>query len=263
MAARTARVTPGPGGSEPNGARIVALPMALTLALASGATVMSFAFAGATFERWLRRRRRHELAWSVALALFACGSLSLWAGAAVGWNGLTFRLFYLFGAIVNVPFLALGTVYLLAGRRRGDVWAATVTMACAFAAGVLAVAPLTGAIEPDVLPQGSEVFGPLPRVLAALASGVGATVVFVGALWSAARLLTWRRRPGGRAPAVAAGRLAGGNLLIALGTALLSTSGLLNSVLGEMEAFAITLTLGITVLFAGFLVASASGRAPA
>jgi hypothetical protein len=47
--------------------------MALTLALASGATAVSLAFAAATFERWLRRRRRHELAWSVALALFACG----------------------------------------------------------------------------------------------------------------------------------------------------------------------------------------------
>src|SRR3990170_2249804 len=137
--------------------------MALTLALASGATAVSLAFASATFERWLRRRRRHELAWSVALGLFACGALSLWAGAAVGWDGVTFRLFYLFGAIVNVPFLALGTLYLLLGRRRGDRWAVAIALSCAFAAGVLAVAPLTGTIDADVLPQGSEVFGPLPR----------------------------------------------------------------------------------------------------
>src|SRR4028119_1629702 len=105
--------------------------MALTLALASGATAVSLAFArpplerwlgsgppdrprrrprplppapppvappaprafaGATFERWLRRRRRHELAWSIALALFACGALSPWAGAAIGWDGVTLRL---------------------------------------------------------------------------------------------------------------------------------------------------------------------------
>lgn len=239
--------------------------MALTLALASGATAMSLAFAGATFERWLRRRRRHELAWSVALALFACGALSLWAGAAVGWDGLTFRLFYLFGAIVNVPFLALGTLYLLLGRRRGDRWAVAVALACAFAAGVLAVAPLTGTIDADVLPQGSEVFGPLPRVLAAVASGLGATVVFAGAAWSAVRLLVGRGRarpaaggvPAPGRPVVPPNRLVVGNLLIAAGTAILSASGLLNSVLGEMDAFAVTLTLGITVLFAGFLVATA------
>lgn len=232
--------------------------MAATLALASGATVIALAFAGATFERWLRRRRRHELAWSIALALFACGALSLWAGAALGWDGLTFRLFYLFGAIVNVPFLALGTVYLLAGRRRGDRCAVAVALGCAFAAGVLAVAPLTAPIDPGILPRGSEVLGPLPRILAAAASGVGATVVFVGAAWSATRLLAGRGGDGRRPAAVA--RLATGNLLIAAGTAVLSASGLLNSVLGEMQGFAVTLTIGITVLFAGFLVATTPSR---
>jgi hypothetical protein len=41
-----------------------------------------------------------------------------------------------------------------------------------------------------------------------------------------------------------------------------SASGLLNSVLGEMQAFAVTLTAGIIVLFAGFLVASGAPRTP-
>ena len=98
----------------------------------------------------MRRRRRHELAWSIALALFTCGAISLWAGAAIGWDGLTFRLFYLFGAIVNVPFLALGTVYLLAGRRRGDHCAVGVALASAFAAGVLSC---FCRMRPDVLVQ--------------------------------------------------------------------------------------------------------------
>jgi hypothetical protein len=44
----------------------------------------------------------------------------------------------------------------------------------------------------------------------------------------------------------------------------LSASGLLNSVADEMQAFSISLTLGISILFAGFLVtttASAADRA--
>ena len=40
------------------------------------------------------------------------------------------------------------------------------------APGVIVVAPLTAPIAADTLPQGSDVFGPLPRVLAAVASGV-------------------------------------------------------------------------------------------
>ena len=221
-----------------------------TIALAAGATVIAVAFAASLLERWIVRRRRHELAWAVALVLFACGSLSLWAGAALGWRGWSFRLFYAFGAVVNVPFLAVGTIELLAPRRARLV-AGAVALACAFAAGVVAVAPFTAPIPTATLPQGSHVFGPLPRILAAVFSGGGATVVFVGAAWSAVRLLR------GRGPA----RLAAGNAIIALGTVILSLSGLLNGVLGQMQAFAVTLAIGVAVLFAGFLVASTPLRA--
>src|SRR5438067_12353690 len=97
-------------------------------ALAGAATLVAAAFAMSTFERWLRRRRRHELAWTVALALFAIGALFLWIGASSGWTVPVFRGFYLFGAVVNVPVLAVGTVYLLGGRRAGDRWALAVAL---------------------------------------------------------------------------------------------------------------------------------------
>ena len=221
----------------------------LHVALATTAALVATAFAMSTFERWLAKRRRHELAWSVALTFFALASLALAAGAAMGWNDVSFRLFYLFGAIVNVPFLALGTVYLLGGERRGDRWAAFVSLLAAFAAGVVLTAPLRAPIPADELVQGSEVFGPLPRILAATCSGVAALVIFGGALWSA-----WRYRRG---------RMLWANLLIAAGTLVLSSSGLFNSVLGEMDAFAVSLAIGITIIFSGFLVATGASPAPA
>jgi len=216
-------------------------------ALATGAALVALAFALSTFERWLDGRRRHELAWSVALAMFAVASFALAAGAALGWNQLTFRIFYLFGAITNVPVLALGTVYLLGGRRRGDAWAVVIALVVAFSTGVLAVAPFRATLPADELAQGSEVFGPLPRFLAATASGAGAAVVVAGALWSAARARGRRR-------------LVAANVLIAAGTVLTGTSGLLNSVLDEMDGFAVTLLAGVSVIFAGFLLATAAPR---
>ncbi|HVF33259.1 MAG TPA: hypothetical protein VM933_09510 [Acidimicrobiales bacterium] len=211
-------------------------------ALAVAAGLVSLAFACSTLERWLARHRRHDLAWSIALAFFSVAAFALAAGVALGWSPLTFRLFYLFGAIVNVPFLALGTVYLLGGRGTGDRTAAVVALLCAFAAGVVLTEPLRGPLPADQLVQGSDVFGPGPRILAAVASGVGALTIFLGAAWSAVR---YRR-----------GRRLWSNVLIALGTVILSSSGLLNSVLDEMEGFAVTLVLGISVIFAGFLVAT-------
>jgi hypothetical protein len=220
--------------------------MTVQTASAVGAALVALAFCLSTFERWLAGHARHELAWSGALLLFSLASASLAVGAAGGWNGPVFRFFYLFGAIANVPFLALGTVYLLAGRRAGDRAGLGVCLFAAFAAGVVAVAPFRAPIPRGHLPQGSAVFGPLPRVLAGVASGGGALVVLAGAVWS-----IWRVR---RRPTVIA------NGLIALGTLITGASGLLNSVVNAMTAFSVTLMVGITVIFAGFLVAASTPR---
>jgi len=210
-------------------------------ALAAGAALVATAFALSLWERWLARRRRQDLAWTTSLVLFTAASVALWAGAATGWDGPTFRLFFLFGAVLNVPFLGLGSVYLVADRQRVDPWAFVLCLLAAFATGMVLFAPLHGPIPPDELPRGSEVFGPAPRVAAAVASGAGALVVFGVAAWSIAR----RRR-------VVA------NVLLALGTLVLSLGGLFNSVMDEMDAFAVSLVVGIGLLFAGFLVAGRS-----
>jgi hypothetical protein len=200
----------------------------------------------------------------VSLFMFAVGSLGLWWGAAVGWNEWNFKVFYLFGAILNVPFLALGTMYLLGrNRRREDIITATVTLLAAFAAGIVVAAPLTAPIDPDVLPQGSQVFGVGPRVLAGVASGVAATYIIAAAVWSAGRLLwrKWRARRDGT-PIVWGGpvsptRLAMANILIAVGTLIEGTGGTANSVLDAMTYFAIALAAGIVVIFIGFLLTNA------
>ena len=176
-----------------------------------------------------------------------------------GWDEGTFRIFYLLGAIVNVPWLALGTVYLLWGRRIGNPVRAGLVFFSGLATGVMLSTPIHGTIPTDTLPIGKRA----PRRAAARArgigSGVGAVVLIGGALWSA-----WRfsrlRTPG-------SGRLALGNVLIALGTLVLSSGGLIQGTVGHDEAFAISLATGISVVYAGFVVTSsarsrASSRRP-
>jgi len=197
-------------------------------AVATAAALVAVAFGLSTWERWLARGRRQEAAWSVALLLFAVAAGALAAGAQGGWSGPVFRVFYLAGAIVNVAVLSLGTIYLLAGERRGDRAAIAVGLFAAFAAGVVVTSPFTRSLPADQLAQGSRVFGPLPRVLAAAGSAGGALVIFGGAAWSG-----WRLRRSSFA-----GRLVWSNCLIALGTLILGASGTLNSVFGAMTAFA-------------------------
>jgi hypothetical protein len=227
--------------------------------LAFLATAVATLFAEATFKRWRHGRRPHEAAWTVALALFALASAALATGASTGWDRGVFRVFYLLGAVLNVPWLALGTIYLLLGDRAGRRVRAVLVFVSGLAAGVLLTAPMGAqVVGSPTIPVGKEVFGVFPRVLAGVGSGLGAVVVFGGAVWSAVRFARAARgrtaspRPGGPPP----GRMAAANALIALGTLILSGGGTLQGVLGHDEAFTASLAAGIAVIYLGFLVAA-------
>ena len=100
-------------------------------------------------------------------------------------------------------------------------------------------------------------FGALPRILAAVGQRRGRDGDHRAARWS----------PRCASPANPQlpdhGRLAGANALIALGTLVLSSGGLVQGVVGHDEAFALSLAVGITVVYAGFVLASGRVRAGA
>jgi len=126
--------------------------------LAFVATAVGTLFAEATFKRWRQKRSPHEAAWTVALALFALASAALATGASTGWDRGVFRVFYLLGAVLNVPWLAMGTVYLLARPElaRRVHWG--LVLFSGFAAGVLLSCPMetVGGVVSGPPPPGVE-----------------------------------------------------------------------------------------------------------
>src|SRR6476661_7953975 len=124
--------------------------------LAFVATAIATVFAQATGVRWSRSRAPHQGAWTIALALFALASAALATGSSTGWDNGTFRVFYLLGAVVNVPWLAMGTVYLLARERtaRRVLWG--LVLFTGFAAGVLVSAPME-TVHGTAIPVGKDV----------------------------------------------------------------------------------------------------------
>ncbi len=232
---------------------------AVATALAASACLVASAFCLLTIDRWFRRRSPHDLAWSVAMALFVLWAGALWWAESRGWSPVTFRVFFLAGAVLNVAWLALGTVYLLFGRRIGDATRTILLLLSGYATGVVVMAPMRAPVDPDSFPTAKELFGVTPRILAAVGSGVPAMVIIVGALWSALRVARGRipaATTSARRAATSPRMLALGNVLIAIGAVILSASGTLAGRLGKDKAFAVTLAVGVVVLFAGFMVAS-------
>jgi hypothetical protein len=224
----------------------------MVVALAFVATAVSTVFAQSMLVRFTRTRRLQYRAWAIALAMFAVASAVLATRASGGWDNGSFRVFYLLGAVINVPWLALGTVFLLAQVRvaRASQWG--VALFSMFAAGVVLSAPMQQ-VQGTAIPVGKDVFGALPRILAGIGSGVGATVILVGAVVSAVRFAR-NRTPLGRRMTVA-------NSLIALGTLVLASGGLVEGFLGHDAAFAWSLAVGVSIIYAGFALASGSSPA--
>lgn len=206
-------------------------------------------------------RSKHLLAWLMSMLAFAVASVALWAGAAFGWDIATFRVFYLFGAILSVPPLGLGTLYLLSSEKTADRCAIAVAVASVFAIGVLAAAPTTGRLSAIGLPNGADVFTALPRLLAAIASIAGSLVVIGGAIWT---LQQGKKRQATQQPDArqVTARIKAGVSLIALGTIILGLGGALNSVAEEMTAFALALAVGAAFLFTGFLLSTTPKTSP-
>ena len=213
------------------------------------ATAVSGYFSWLLATQFIKRRRPNLAAWSAALAMFALASMAAGVGALAGWVPFTFRVYYLFGAVVNVPVLALGTLYLLAPRRVADVAAVLLAVASVAAALIIFSADIdSSALGDGGIPRGSEVLSEGVRLLSRYFSIIGFLVVVGGALWSAVKLAR-KRQPQLK-------RLAAANLLIALGTTVVAmASEMARLAEGSVEdlVFSAGLFLGVSLMFAGFL----------
>jgi hypothetical protein len=212
------------------------------------AALISTVFAALLARRQKDRLRAPELLWAVALLMYAGASAALALGAVSGWSTAEYRTYWLLGAVLNVPFLAQGEVHLLVGNRLvTGVLFLGLLFFTAFAISVVREATIERAALAETLPSGKDVFGEsaLAYRLAQLYSYPAYIVLVGGTLWSAWRM---RGRPELRHRFVGTLAIAGGATIVAAGAAFAAA--------GNLPGFALTLVVGITLMFAGFLRAT-------
>ena len=83
---------------------------------------VAFVFAGRLFADYARRRQPYQLAWAIALAMYGVASFVVVFGGLDGWSDREFEVYWAFGAVLNVPFLAGGELMLLV-RNEAFRWA--------------------------------------------------------------------------------------------------------------------------------------------
>ena len=195
--------------------------------LAFAAALVSLRLA-AELGRRARARPSPELAaWALALGAYAVAAAALAAGAAGGWHDATFRVYYLFGALLTVPLFGTGSLL-----RVGARWVVPVALLyTGLAVGVAVAVPLTEPVTGSAIPSAQDHLDVFPaRVLAIAGNSLGMLAIVSVAV------MTFGRR-----------RL--GNTLILAGVGVAALGSGLTS-LGE-AATALALAVAAVLLYAG------------
>jgi hypothetical protein len=206
------------------------------------------AFAAVVGRQYSSRRKTYQAIWAVALAMFAAAALFETAGQAFGWSDATYRGYYLFGGLLNVGWLGLGSLLLLASPRTGRI-AITVMVLISI---VALVRVLIAHTDPQLLKAQVPARGAIdvPAVLPLITNLGGSLLLIGGAAWSA-----WRaaraRAPRNRVVGLAV--LAAGAFIVAGGHSYAQTKGVY-SIQPISEA------LGIVAMFVGYLVVESRFR---
>lgn len=225
------------------------------IAFPLAASLTSAAFGVHLLVRFGRRGQLFEGLWGVAMLMFAIASGALALGVLDEWSSAEFRIYWLFGAVLNVPYLAVGEGYLLLRQKwmaHGLLMLALV--ATVWAAREVRTAPLDASVLTEEFFSGREVLGEgsTSLFLARLYSFSGYGVLALGALWSAFQV---RGRPELRNRFY-------GTLLVVLGATVVA-AGAAFAAAANFAGFSVTLAVGVAVMYWGFLTATRRRPAPA
>lgn len=216
--------------------------------------ILSGIFTALVARQWLQRRRLHQLLWAVALAVWTGAVLAEAIAAYNGaWNPTTYRVYYLFGALMVAPWLGAGSLFLVASRRT----------AAGFLVAVLALSLVGGAaiitypIDPALLTNTDvlgfvdvSIFPFFPTRMLIVIGNIAGTIAFVGsALYSVYQF--WKQR-------IQRERMIG-VLLIGAGGGVAAAAHSVG-VLGGPGLFRISELVAIAFIFAGYLISTRPGR---
>jgi hypothetical protein len=192
----------------------------------------------------LRRHRQYVMAFATGVSMFAIATWALAIGVNTGWTETSYRVFYLFGTVLNVLFLAVGSTFLVVGRRSGHVAFLVVGAISAMATTLVTTVPFTNPLPASGIPK--DIFGSTitfgPRLFAVIGGALGGTTIIILSLVSAFRFWNKDRK------------IVAGNVLIVAGTLAASAGGTSIGFLDATSVFAISLFAAAALIWLGYRV---------
>ena len=214
-------------------------------------TVLSVVFAAVIIPHAARKGWPAYLTWwAVGVVAYGAGTLTESITTVASWNEPTFRAWYIAGALLGGAPLAQGTVYLLLKKRAADVLSVLLVVAIVVASAFILIAPVNPPVV-DLHRLSGEAFGwQWVRAFSPFINLYAFVFLFGGAVWSAVQ---YKGHPESRSRYV-------GNILIAVGALLPGIGGSFTR-FGMVEVLYVTELIGLSLIFAGYLVMKADRSA--
>ncbi len=204
------------------------------------AGIVGAAFSAAVMRQYIARRRPYQAVWGAALAMFAAAALLEAAGVGSGWTPAIYKAYYLLGGLLNVGWLAAGTVYLLASNRVGHAAAIAMAVVTLLSLAVVGNAHVDVSRLHTQFPNRAL---DVPAIFPALINSLATLVLVGGAAWSA--FAAYRRHsPPGRVV---------GTALIAAGALVVGADHSVAQLTGLIVLQPLSEAIGIVVMFGGYL----------
>ena len=204
-------------------------------------TCVAAAFAVVLYRHWRARGGMHLLWWTIGVLAYGAGTATESATTLFGWHLVTFKLWYITGALLGGAPLAQGTVYLLTSKKTADRLTMGLVSAIVIAATFVLLSPIKwNAVEAHHL-TGAVLGWPWVRAFSPFINTYAAIFLIGGAglsAWRFARKKATRYRMTG-------------NVLIAVG-ALLPGIGGTATRFGHTEVLYVTELIGLLMIFAGY-----------
>lgn len=211
--------------------------------IAAVAGLAATIFAVDLWRDYRRRPRPHIAAYAAGVTLFAIATWCLFVGLTFGWTGPVYRTFFLFGGVLNIPLLALGSMFLVVGKKSGHVMTIAIGAIAAISTTLTFTVPFEQPLPDGGIPHDMFATGFGPRLFAIIGGATGTTILVVLALVSLVRF--WRKDR----------QIVWGNALIVTGTVAAAWGGT-GLALGEAGGFAFSLLLAVSFIWGGYRIAS-------
>jgi hypothetical protein len=214
----------------------------LSLYLPILSTIISAAFAWVILARYrLKRQSYHLLWWGIGIVTYGLGTLIESLVTLFGWQSALFKAWYIAGALLGGAPLAVGTIYLLFGRRAGRIAAALLLAAVGVTSIFVILSPVRiDLVDPTILSGKALAWQSIRRV-SPFINSLAALFLVGGAIYSAIRFFG---HPESRHVSI-------GNIFIAVG-ALLPGVGGMGSRMGHTELLYIAEFIGVILIWIGY-----------